>query len=150
MSTNPFILEEKFKVKCVNPDGRKYQRVSRIECVSQESDTVIIVDINSDVYPVAPNEALTIGLARTLNPSGEEERSDVYDHTVYHRDTIMSAYDYVMHGKVYNCNTDVKAVEKIEILVSFGGLLMKINGTQPYLRDVQFNRNYYLLIKKSI
>jgi DNA-directed RNA polymerase I, II, and III subunit RPABC3 len=146
---NPFVLEEKFRVSQVNPDGRKYQRVSRLVCKSLESDTEIIVDINSDVYPVAPNETLTIGLASTLNLDGKPER-DSYDHTVYHRETIMTAYDYVMHGKVYSCNSDEKAIDEVTILVSFGGLLMKIHGKQPYLREVHFNRTYYLLIKKSI
>lgn len=149
MSSNPFIFEEKFDVKAINREGKKYQRVSRIECASLNSDTHVIVDINSDVYPITPNERITIGLARTLNPAGEEER-DTYDHTIYHRDTIMSAYDYVMHGKVYKCNTDDKAADIVEVLISFGGLLMKLTGKQAYLRDVHFNRNYYLLIKKSI
>uniref|UniRef100_A0A7S1M158 DNA-directed RNA polymerases I, II, and III subunit RPABC3 n=1 Tax=Neobodo designis TaxID=312471 RepID=A0A7S1M158_NEODS len=149
MATNPFILEEKFAVAQVNPDGRKYQRVSRIVCKSIESDTELSVDINSDVYPVTEGEKLTIGLATTLNLDGEPER-DAYDHTVYHRETAMSAYDYVMHGKVYRCNSDEAAADAVTAFASFGGLLMKLHGKQPYLRDVHFNRSYYLLIKKSI
>jgi DNA-directed RNA polymerase I, II, and III subunit RPABC3 len=147
--SNPFVLEEKFNVKSVNADGRKYQRVSRIACGSLESDTEVIVDINSDVYPVAPGETLTIALASTLSLDGKPER-DTYDHTVYHRETIMTAYDYVMHGKVYKCDSDDKTKDHVEIFMSFGGLLMKLHGKQPYLREVHFNRNYYLLIKKSI
>lgn len=146
---NPFVFEEKFKVARVNPDGRKYQRVSRIVCKSLESDTEVTVDINSDIFPVTESEKLTVALARTLSLDGEPER-DAYDHTVYHRETAMSAYDYVMHGRVYKCNSDEKAADNVEIFISFGGLLLKAHGKQPYLRDVLFNQKYYLMIKKSI
>jgi DNA-directed RNA polymerase I, II, and III subunit RPABC3 len=143
-----FIFHSTFEVAQINPEGRKYLRVSRLECKSKLVPVTIAIDINSDIFPVTVGEHLTIGLTSTLNVNGEEER-DVYDHSVFHRETAMSSYDYVMHGRVYKCNCDDLDQEVVTVLISFGGLLMKVEGTTPQLRDIQFNKNYYVLIKKT-
>ena len=147
----PIVLEESFKVIAVNGDGRKFQRVSRLECQPvkpDESDTRVVVDINSDVYPIDAGQGVTIALAFTLNLTGEED-TDTYDHGVYHRETVMTPYEYVMHGKVFKCNTDDLSAAKAEVLISFGGLLMKVEGSSPAIRDLKFNQNYYFLLKKN-
>ena len=149
VATRAIVLEEGFKVLTVNGDGRKFQRVSRLECrADNDSDTRVTVDINSDVFPVDAGQKVTIALASTLNLSGEPDR-DAYDHSVYHRETVMSSYDYVMHGKVFKCNTDDLRADKSEVLLSFGGLLMKLEGSGPAIRDLKFNQNYYFLLKKT-
>ena len=146
--TTPFVFHSNFTVSQINPEGRKYLRVSRLECKSAAAGLSLAIDINSDIFPVTIGEHLTIGLATTLNVNGEEE-SDVYDHSIFPRETAMSSYDYVMHGRVYKCNCDDLEAEVVTVLISFGGLLMKVEGSMPQLRDIQFNKNYYVLIKKT-
>lgn len=157
VAKNPILIEDTFKVVSVNADGRKYQRVSRIECRSMSSSgsggsgedpLKITVDINTDVYPVDVGQIVTLAMSTTLNLSGETER-DAYDHSVYQRDTVMSNFEYVMFGKVFKCNTDDLNAEKSEVLVSFGGLLMKVEGTSSAIRSLKFNQNYYFMMKKT-
>ena len=155
VAKNPILLEDTFKVVSVNPDGRKYQRVSRIECRSVMSGSAggndevkITVDINTDIYSVDVGQILTLAMATTLNLSGETER-DSYDHSVYQRETVMSNFEYVMFGKVFKCNTDDANAEKSEVLLSFGGLLMKVEGTSGAIRSLKFNQNYYFMMKKT-
>ena len=148
MSVNPVIFEDQYKVTSVDPAGKKYLRVSRIVAKADTLDIVISVDINSDIYPITAGERITIALAHTLDLDGQRE-SEYYDHSVYHRESLMSQYDYVMHGQVFECNTDDQTLQKVYALASFGGLLMKVEGSVEVLRDVSFNKKFYILIKKG-
>ncbi|KAI9665488.1 MAG: DNA-directed RNA polymerases I, II, and III subunit RPABC3 [Alyxoria varia] len=51
-------------------DTSKYDRVSRITGTSMDSTTVMTLDINSDLYPVATNESIQLVLASTLSIDG--------------------------------------------------------------------------------
>ena len=145
---NPTVFQERFRVEAVNPDGKMYQRLSRIVCQSA-SGVSVVCDINSDIYPIETGQVLSIALARTINLDGSEDTNQ-YDHGVYHQPTLMDAFEYVMHGLVFECNSDVKDATKLRALISFGGLLMKIEGTTESLRELQYNKHYYLLIKKVV
>lgn len=145
---NPTIFEDRFKVDKVNPDGKMYQRLSRIVCSSKAGVTVT-VDINSDIYSVEAGAVLSIALARTIHLDGTED-SNQYDHGVFEQPTLMDSFDYVMHGLVFECNSDEKDAQNLRALISFGGLLMKIEGKTEALRDLQYNKHYYLLIKKVV
>ena len=43
---------------------------------------------------------------------------------------------------------DAEPRERLRALISFGGLLMKIEGKTEALRDLQYNKHYYYLMKK--
>jgi DNA-directed RNA polymerase I, II, and III subunit RPABC3 len=145
----PTIFEDRFKVLAVNPDGKMYQRVSRIVCKSS-SGVAITVDINSEIYSgVEAGQTLAIALARTINLDGTEG-SNQYDHGVFQQATLMDSFEYVMHGLVFECNSDEKDATSVRALISFGGLLMKIDGATEALRDLQYNKHYYLLIRKVV
>ena len=145
---NPTIFQDRFKVTAVNPDGKMYQRLSRIVCKS-EGDVTITVDINSDIYQVGADQHLSIALAKTIHLDGSEDDGQ-YDHGVFKQATLMDSFEYVMHGLVFECNSDEKDAETLRALISFGGLLMKIEGKTEALRDLQYNKHYYLLIKKVV
>ena len=145
---NPTIFEDRFSVQAVNPDGKMYQRLSRIVCKSN-SNVSVTCDINSDIYPVESGQVLSIALARTINLDGSEDTNQ-YDHGAFQQPTLMDSFDYVMHGLVFECNSDEKDAQTLRALISFGGLLMKIEGKTEALRDLQYNKHYYLLMKKVV
>jgi DNA-directed RNA polymerase I, II, and III subunit RPABC3 len=146
---NPTVFEDRFRVMKVNPDGKMYQRLSRIVCKSTTNSSVTLtVDIHSELYTVDEGQTLSIALARTLHLDGSEPTNQ-YDHGIFHQSTLMDAFDYVMHGLVFESNADDKDSTKLKALMSFGGLLMKVEGETEALRDLQYNRHYYLLIKKA-
>lgn len=144
---NPIILEDAFTVDTVNAEGTVYLRVSRIACSNKKGDLTVTTDINSEEFPVIRGERLAIALATTLERSGEPMQES-YDHSVYHRETLLQEYDYVMYGKVYECNTDDKTAAKLTVYISFGGLLGKVEGTPETLREVHFNADLFLLVKR--
>lgn len=145
---NPTIFEDRFDVQTVNAEGKMYQRLSRIVCKSN-SGVSVTVDINSDIYPVEKGQVLSIALARTVNLDGSEDTNQ-YDHGVFQQPTLMDSFDYVMHGLVFECNSDEKDAQTLRALISFGGLLMKIEGKTEALRDLQYNKHYYMLMKKVV
>jgi DNA-directed RNA polymerase I, II, and III subunit RPABC3 len=51
-----------------------------------------------------------------------------------------------MHGRVYNF--EHKGGHKIEIHVSFGGLLMRLDGDQRHLSGIELDQNIYCLLTK--
>jgi DNA-directed RNA polymerase I, II, and III subunit RPABC3 len=148
-SVNPILFADSYTVTDVDRDGKKYLKISRLVCKAANLDVTLTVDINIDAWePVAQDERLTIAVAHTLDLEGLKG-GDHYDHSIYHKRTLMSDYDYVMYGQVYECDTDAENANKVVATVSFGGLLMKIEGDVETLREITYNRNIYLLMKKQ-
>jgi DNA-directed RNA polymerases I, II, and III subunit RPABC3 len=146
MSVNPVILEDTFTVNGVNTEGTVYLRVSRIRCVNQDGSLTITADINSEEFPVATNDRLTIVLANSLELGGKTG-SKHYDHSVYHRETRLNDCDYAMHGRVYGHEVVENGLE-VNVHISCGGLLTNIVGKPQGLRDVHYNSDVYILIKR--
>eukprot|EP00758_Cryptobia_borreli_P005798 Tbor_TRINITY_DN4987_c8_g9::TRINITY_DN4987_c8_g9_i1::g.9826::m.9826/K03016/RPB8, POLR2H; DNA-directed RNA polymerases I, II, and III subunit RPABC3 len=143
---NPRILRETFTVKELDRDGRLYMRVSRAVCISNDKDRSICLttDFNREEYPMEVGDKIDICIASTLNRDGAKG-NDFYDHSLYHRDSLLSDYDYAMHGKVYECVAEGKTSK---VLASFGGLLMQVEGAPSALRDFHLNSDIYFLMKK--
>lgn len=84
-------------------DAARYNKVSRIVGTSStSSDIKITLDINSDLFPVEVNDALTITLASSL--SLEEESKDTtasWRAPKAGEKSLADDYDYVMYGTVY-------------------------------------------------
>lgn len=141
------ILEEVFVVDAVNPDGKIYLRVSRIACKSLKTDLKISLDINADVFPVEKNEKLTIAIATTLEKNGQAMAA-TYDHSIYNRETRLDEFDYACFGRVFDCNSDDVNQAKMSATISCGGLLARVEGSAEALRAIQWNQQYYILIRK--
>ncbi len=143
----PIILEDTFRIERLDPDGRVYQRVSRMECATATGSLKITSDINVEEFPLMENTCLVIALATTLNEDGTMEKK-VYDHSVYHRATLLNRYDYAMHGRVYEINMNADTGEVVAF-ISCGGLLTKIEGLHSSLKDIQYNTDLFILVKKA-
>lgn len=61
----------------------------------------------------------------------------------------MDKFDYVMYGKVfkYKDNTSTGQV-RVEVYISFGGLLMQLIGDPKKLEDLEVDNPVYLLMRK--
>lgn len=53
-----------------------------------------------------------------------------------------------MHGRVYGHEIDENTLDII-VHISCGGLLMRITGKPQSLRDVHYNSDVYVLIKRA-
>lgn len=97
------LFEDNFTI--TDFDQSKYDRVARISATSADSQTVMQLDINTELFPCAVSDNLHVMLATTLSLDGSED-----DPKKGWRDvgkggdapaTSADLFDYVCHGKIY-------------------------------------------------
>ena len=65
------------------------------------------------------------------------------------RKTLMDAYEYVMYGKIFKYKDSSRAGQiKVEVFISFGGLLMQLIGDPKKLETLEVDNNVYLCMRK--
>jgi DNA-directed RNA polymerase I, II, and III subunit RPABC3 len=61
----------------------------------------------------------------------------------------MDRFDYVMYGKVFKYkDTSAGGQLRVEVYVSFGGLLMQLTGDPKKLKVIELDKHVYLLMRK--
>lgn len=148
MSLNPVLLEDTFTVTEINKEGVMYFKVSRVKCASEDGDMELICDIKTDDFPVALNERLIFTLATTLELNDTQSASTHYDHTIYHRPTRLHLCDYAAHGIVYGYEVKEDSLN-VSVHISCGGLLCCFVGKPQSLRDIRYDSEIYILIKRA-
>lgn len=121
MASESVLFDEYTRVTDV--DASKYERVARLTSHGSE-DTNITLDINTELYPVNVNDNLHIQLAQTLS------------------DELKDAAEYIMYGKIYRF--DEGKADKTNVFISFGGLLMRIEGSYRKLSRMQHGDSKYI------
>ncbi|KAJ1560697.1 hypothetical protein HK405_006230 [Cladochytrium tenue] len=108
MSRNE-VFTDIFEVNDLDQDGKKFDRVSRIKATSESADMELILDINSEIYPMRVQDKFTLTLALSLSldaaTSGAADatggvRRESWREVAQQR-SLADDYDYVMFGKVY-------------------------------------------------
>ncbi|CEI62917.1 hypothetical protein FVEN_g514 [Fusarium venenatum] len=141
------LFEESFTV--MEYDQSKYDRVARISCTSADSQTVMSLDINIELFPCVPGDSLHVVLTTTLALDGSKEEEKGWRDVGKGGDapaTIADLYDYVCHGKIYKFEETFDG-NTINAYVSFGGLLMSLQGPVKKLTPLRVD-DVYLLVKK--
>lgn len=139
-----FLFEDIFKIEKLNPDGKKFDRVTRVEAKSEKFDMFMNLDVNTDVYPMKEGEKFSMALSSTLNEDGTP---DTGYYTPVNRKTLADNYEYVMQGKLYRIS-EGSGHGKAEIDASFGGLLMMLKGDPSYFKKYELDQRLFLLIRK--
>ncbi|KAK4922368.1 DNA-directed RNA polymerases I, II, and III subunit RPABC3 [Elasticomyces elasticus] len=135
------LYEDSFTVTGLN--AQKYDRVTRITASSTDSTTLLTLDINSELYPIQTGEHVQLLLASTLNLDGTKDERGWRDRR--DESTLADLWDYVCYGKVYRFEEGEG--ENIKVFISFGGLLLYIEG--PYKKLTPLRIDYvYLLLKR--
>ncbi|PSC76122.1 DNA-directed RNA polymerases II and V subunit 8A-like [Micractinium conductrix] len=143
------LLEDIFEVSEKDPDGKKFDKVSRIKARSDLYEMDLTLDVNVDVYPVEVGDKLVICLASTLNLDGTPSASTFDASFLSGKRTLMDNFDYVMHGKVFKFKDSSHSGQlKADVYVSYGGLLMQLTGDPKRLEDLDIDQNIYLLMRK--
>ena len=92
------LFEDTFEVTAVNPDGKKFDKVTRLVCRGENYDMALVLDYNSQIYRLPLSCKFLLVLARTLSLDGSLDANE------YNQDglpSLMDNYEYVMHGKVF-------------------------------------------------
>ncbi|KAJ1260646.1 hypothetical protein BS78_10G249000 [Paspalum vaginatum] len=140
------LFNDTFTVSWLDPDGKKFDRVTRIEAHSDQM--YMQLDVATEVYPMRANEKFNVVLVSTLNLDGTPD-TGYYTHAG--RKTLADQYDYVMHGKLYKISEETSkdsSSAKVEIYASFGGLLMMLRDDTSSAANFELDQRLFLLIKK--
>lgn len=139
------LFEDMFNVESV--DAARYNKVSRIIGQSSTSqDIKITLDINSELFPVKKQDSLTITLASSLGNESSMLTSNGSWRPPKNNDrSLADDYDYVMYGTVYKFEEN-SGDDKMSVYISFGGLLMRLEGGYRSLSNLK-QENAYILIR---
>jgi DNA-directed RNA polymerases I, II, and III subunit RPABC3 len=93
------LFESPFTIIEIN--SAKYDRVSRIKAKSNDKETELMLDVNTELYPVNVEDNVTIALSLSLNLDGSKDDSKGWREVGMGEQTLANEYDYVCHGKIY-------------------------------------------------
>lgn len=145
LAMDTVLFEDIFTIVGMDPDGKKWDRVHRFVAHS-DLDMDLLFDVNTDVYPMALEEKFALALATTLSLDGTPD-DGFFDQSG--RKSLADKFEYVMYGKLYKySDVDVNGISKVEVYISFGGLLMMLKGDPNHLNAFQVDQRLYLLIRK--
>ncbi|KAI9732359.1 MAG: DNA-directed RNA polymerases I, II, and III subunit RPABC3 [Cirrosporium novae-zelandiae] len=146
------LYSDTFTIDSIN--SSKYDRVSRLMCHSLDNTVTLSLDVNTELYPCTSQESFSLVLASTLSLDGTKDAEgeaakawrDVGKGTgMGGQATLADMYEYVCYGKIYRF--DEGDGETIKVYVSFGGLLLQIQGPYKKLTPLRID-HVYLLMKK--
>ncbi|CAM1302563.1 POLR2H (predicted) [Pycnogonum litorale] len=142
------LFEDIFDVKDIDPEGKKFDRVSRLHCESESFKMDLILDISSQLYPVDLGDKFSLVIATTLREDGTPDDGEWNPVDV--GPSRADAFEYVMHGKIYRIEGDDSSGEttRLAAYVSYGGLLMRLQGDANNLHGFEVDKYVYLLMKK--
>ncbi|MQL95587.1 hypothetical protein Taro_028262 [Colocasia esculenta] len=140
------LFEDIFTLTKLDPDGKKFDKVSRIVAHSEQFDMDMQLDVNTEVYPMRVGDKFTTVLAPTLNLDGTPDTGYFMQGG---RKSLADKFEYVMHGKLYKISDEGSGPNvKVEIYASFGGLLMMLKGDPSNVANFDLNQRLFLLIRK--
>ncbi|XP_065839370.1 DNA-directed RNA polymerases I, II, and III subunit RPABC3-like [Oscarella lobularis] len=150
------LFEDIFDVKDVNPEGKKFELVSRLHCESESFKMDLVLDVNSQLYPVDIGDKFRLVLATTLREDGKPDDEEFVEPTSSTSVAASGAsvtsradsFEYVMYGKVYRLEGHEHEAARLGAYVSYGGLLMRLEGDANHLQGIEVDQNVYLLMKK--
>ncbi|RWS08001.1 DNA-directed RNA polymerases I: II: and III subunit RPABC3-like protein [Dinothrombium tinctorium] len=172
------LFEDIFDVKDIDPEAKRFDRVSRLHCESESFKMDLILDVNSQIYPVElgkcrietkhalrvcvcvafAEHVLSAAIARcdkfrlvvasTLREDGYPDDGEWNPHEA--SSSRADSFEYVMYGRIYKIEGDDGPGEasRLAAYVSFGGLLMRLQGDPNNLHGFEIDKPVYLLMKK--
>ncbi|XP_061359833.1 DNA-directed RNA polymerases II and V subunit 8A-like [Gastrolobium bilobum] len=133
------LFDDVFKVEDIDPDGKKYDKVSRIVARSEKRDMYMRLDVNTEIYPMKKNERFLMALSPSLVLNTKDGSVSIQD-----------KFEYIMHGRLYNITNDgcSKSQLEVEVYASFGGLQMTLRGHASHCVKFAVDQKLFLLIRK--
>ena len=140
------VFNDTFKVTAVDPDGKKFDRVSRLVCTGNTYGMKLTIDVHSEFFRCKTDDQIVMSLNTTIKPNGEAS-ADYYEPPK--GPTLLDDYDYAMHGQVFHFED--KEENNVAVYVSYGGLLMRLEGNRRDINSgIKKNAKLYCLLRKHL
>ncbi|XP_030503173.2 DNA-directed RNA polymerases II and V subunit 8A [Cannabis sativa] len=141
-----FLFDDFFSVEGINPNGEKFDKVTRIVAQSEKHGMLLHLDVNTEIYPMQKGDRFLMVLSPTLNWNGAPV-SSLENQT--ERKSLADKFEYIMHGLLYKLAEEGSGSElKVGIYVSYGGLQMVLKGDPACCTKFRHDQNLFLLIRK--
>ncbi|XP_021296209.1 DNA-directed RNA polymerases II, IV and V subunit 8B-like [Herrania umbratica] len=118
--------------------------VTLIEAQSQLHEIIMLLEVDTERYPMKVGDIFLLSLAYTLSLDGETQTD--YN-SLEKKETLADSYEYVRHGKLNNVTTE-NETGTMEINFSFGDLSMLLKGNPSRLSHIEHENKLFLLISK--
>ncbi|ORX58555.1 RNA polymerase [Piromyces finnis] len=138
------LFSDVFEIVEKDKGGKKFDRVSRIQGRSENYEMDLTLDVNTEIYPIEIGDKFALMLASSLSLDGAE-KTEIWREDL--KDSLADDYEYVMYGKVFKY--DDSNGSKVSIYISYGGLLMCLEGDYRHLQNIEVGKFIYLLMRKS-
>ncbi|KAK1385142.1 DNA-directed RNA polymerases I, II, and III subunit RPABC3 [Heracleum sosnowskyi] len=141
-----FYFDDTIKVDRLDADGKKYDKVSRIEARSEKLNMQLLLDVNSELCPVRVGDNFRMVLADTLNEDGSAVTSLLPKGK---EKSLVDKFEYVMHGLLYKISDDESGTNPEKVAyVSFGGLQLMLKGDATKMERFELHKKYFLCMRK--
>ena len=97
--TDSNLFSDTFTLTEVSP--LKYDRVTRLSANTENGETFLTLDVNSELFPAAVGDRLQLLLVSTLLLDGSKDDNKGWRDVGKGESSLADEYDYVCHGKVY-------------------------------------------------
>ena len=141
-NADPILFRDIMEVKKLGE--KKFDRVTRVEGKLEGTEYEVILDVNTEVYPVEYRK-YTFVLLNTLNPDGSVDPNESWVPRA--GPSLADQYEYVMHGKVFKHEADKSREGRVSMFISFGGLMLKLVGESRSLKEIRLDKRVYLGLK---
>ncbi|KAI9512913.1 RNA polymerase [Russula earlei] len=154
-SKSSIVFDDIFSIEEIDPEGKKFHRVSRLHATSRNYGMALTLDYNCEVFPLDVGQSVVLALASSLarepavsrDGTVEDDRDrDVWRPDGKGRRGFEEEYDYVMYGRVYRF--DPGTGEVVTAYASFGGLLMSLTGSFRHMTNIVLGDPVFLLMRK--
>ncbi|KAK0208590.1 hypothetical protein DFS33DRAFT_458956 [Desarmillaria ectypa] len=148
------VFDDIFTISSIDKEGKKFDRVSRLQAHSKNYDMDMTLDYNIELFPLETGQHFALSLASSLARGGQrtnatdgaaEEEEHVWRPDGKGQRGLEEDYDYVMYGKVYKF--DGGTAEIVTAYASFGGLLMSLTGSFRHMTSIVLGDPIYLLMR---
>lgn len=140
------LFEDNLRITEVNKDGKVFDKVSRVEGITDDSLCKVLLDVNSDVYPIPKDSYYQMLITKSLNADGSPSPNTFSFDMYSKKNSLIDKFDYVTYGKIFKYSEDPSG--KVSVYASFGGLLLGITGSPSQLANLTMDERIYLLLKK--
>jgi len=154
-SKSSIVFDDIFTINKIDEEGKKFDRVSRLQAESKNYGMKLTLDYNVEIFPLNIDQNVVLALASSLardpavsqDGAVEEDRDrDVWRPDGKGRRGFEDDYDYVMYGRVYRF--DPGTGEVVTAYASFGGLLMSLTGSFRHMTNIVLGDPVFLLMRK--
>ncbi|KAI6044975.1 RNA polymerase I [Pisolithus marmoratus] len=129
-ASSNIVFDDIFTISDIDKEGKKFDRVSRLNARSRNYDMDMTLDYDTELFPLSKGQTIAMALASSLSrDSGQAGMFGVPDGKG--KRGLEEDYDYVM-----------------TVYASFGGLLLSLTGFFRHMANIVLGDPIFILLRK--